>query len=209
MKQAVKQSNNQSVSRSIDQSIKQWINHSILNIIQTDAGGTLCISFFFRIMNHRRATPAATLQRLFKYDRMFGLPCLRFSCRGSSLSASTWAWRCEPIPGFGLAKIRCRNTVSSLSTLQLSNTVANDKVQQVWASEVAILCWATQDFVARDDHNIFWAFDAQALSQGLCKPGEPKRCAALVGWTMTHRWPVAAEPLLLRSPVFLPKKIEG
>ena len=97
--------------------------------------------------------------------------------------------------------------MSSLSTLQLSNTVANDKVQQVWASEVAILCWATQDFVARDDHNIFWAFDAQALSQGLCKPGEPKRCAASVGCTtMMHRWPVAAEPLLLRSPVFLPKK---
>ena len=51
----------------------------------------------------------------------------------------------------------------------------------------------TRLLVARDDHNIFWAFDAQALSQGLCKPGEPKRCAASVGWTMTHRWPVAAE----------------
>ena len=190
--QSINQSSNESIIQSVsqsvrNQSIKQWINDSTFKHFQTDAGGTLCIFFSlgsWLIVALRQLRLYGGLVQKSKvdwyHDRMIGLPCLRFSWRGSSLSATTWAWRCEPIPRFGLAKIRCRNTVSSLSTLQLSNTVANDKVQQVWVSEVAILCWATQDFVALDDHSIFWAFDAQALSQGLCKPGEPKRCAASV-----------------------------
>ena len=59
------QSINQSVGQSINQSINQAMNQSFdFKHFQTDAGGALPANLFpFRIMNHRRATPAATLRR--------------------------------------------------------------------------------------------------------------------------------------------------